>query len=242
MRRTHVAALVLIGLLLAACTSVQFDAASPGRFSGSVFVMWVDEGNASGDGTFLFVPDPGNPLTFHRANPASPGAIIRPGIMYTDGGSIPKIAQIFKGLSPWGYAPAYMIHDWLFIARHCLRDGEEMTRFGDLKDVDFDQSALILAEAIQALVKARQVQRNDVAGSAITSAVDSAIARGLWDEAGKCASTRVRPDHLAAAARAFPGAAGPTAKRLARDRALAALPPDRLPASGKARIISRLSF
>lgn len=21
-------------------------------------------------------------------------------------------AQVFKGLSPWGYAPAYMIHDW----------------------------------------------------------------------------------------------------------------------------------
>lgn len=228
-------------LALSACAAIDYRGAAPGRFSGSVFVMWVDEGNQSGDGTFLFVPDPQAPLTFTRADAKRPGAVIRPGIMYTDGGSIPKIAQVFKGLSPWGYAPAYMIHDWLFIARHCLVDGQELERFGTLKTVDFNQSAQILAEAIQALVKARQVHKNDVAGEAITLAVDSGIARNRWDETGACAGTSVKPEHLAAAARAFPGPQNAIAKRIAGGRALAAIPPAGGPQPA-ARIISRLSF
>jgi len=112
-------------LVLAGCASVDPDYASlmAGHFKGSLVVVWVGEGGGPGDGRFLYVPDPDDPLTFKRNDPKAPGAVIRPGIMYTDGGSIPKIAQAFRGFSPWGYAPAYMIHDWLFVARHCLKDG-----------------------------------------------------------------------------------------------------------------------
>nr|WP_249779640.1 DUF1353 domain-containing protein [Bradyrhizobium sediminis] len=41
--------------------------------------------------------------------------------MYTDGGSIPRIAQIFNGLSPWGFGPAYIVHDWIFLRSQLLR-------------------------------------------------------------------------------------------------------------------------
>jgi|UPI000464A8F7 hypothetical protein len=54
---------------LTSCAAVDFNQARPGQFSGSVFVMWVGEGDGSGDGNFLFVPDPRDRLTFRRADP-----------------------------------------------------------------------------------------------------------------------------------------------------------------------------
>jgi hypothetical protein len=195
----------IIMVFLSACASVDYSQTPAGRFTGSVFVMWVSEGNESGDGNFLFVPDPRDRLTFTRHDPHGHGVVIQPGLMYTDGGSIPKIAQVFKGLSPWGYAPAYMIHDWLFVARHCLVDGEADPRFNQVRDVDFDDSATILAEAIRALVASQQVQPNDLAGETITTAVDSVVAKELWDKTGACAESHVRPKDVASAEDAIPG-------------------------------------
>src|SRR4051794_36106954 len=95
--------LASLGLVtaLSGCGSVDFSTLPPATISGSLFVIWVGEGNESGDGNFLFVPDPKDPLIFKRADPHQHGAVIQPGLMYTDGGSIPKIAQVFNGLSPW---------------------------------------------------------------------------------------------------------------------------------------------
>ncbi len=225
-------------MALSACASVDYSKLPPGTFSGSLFVMWVDEGGASGDGNFLFVPDPGDPLIFRRSDPESPGAVIRPGLMYTDGGSIPKIAQVFKGLSPWGYAPAYMIHDWVFTARHCIVDGETNARFDQVRDVTFKDSAEILGEAIQGLIADERVQPNDLAGSAITTAVDSAIARRLWDEKGACKALVVKPDDVAAAEAAIPGSSRQIARRSFR------LPPETtpVPAERRAKIVTRVTF
>ncbi len=241
LRRLSVAILVTV---LSGCASISFDDAQPGRFSGSLFVMWVGEGNASGDGLFLFVPDPNDPLTFSRKSPKAIAPTIRPGIMYTDGGSIPKLAQVFKGLSPWGYAPAYMIHDWLFTARHCLVDGENIERFKDLQGVDFDQSALILGEAIQTLIADRKVQRGDLAGNAITAAVDSAIARRLWDEKGACAGTKVKPEHIAAAEQAIPGSGAFLARTARGNLRSFNLPVDaiRAPPVKPAKLIMKMSL
>jgi hypothetical protein len=77
-----------------------------------------------------------------------------------------KSRRCFNGFSPWGYAPGYMIHDWMFVGRHCHVDGEPGSRFDQIRDVGFDDSATILAEAIQALVASNQVKANDVAGVA----------------------------------------------------------------------------
>jgi hypothetical protein len=121
---SNIARMAALGLALSGCATVDYLHTPAGQFKGTAFVMWAGEGNGSGDGNFLFVPDPRDPLIFTRADPQSLGGVIQPGLMYTDGGSIPKIAQVFNGFSPWGYAPGYMIHDWLFVGRHCLVDGE----------------------------------------------------------------------------------------------------------------------
>lgn len=114
---SNIARMAALGLALSGCATVDYLHTPAGQFKGTVFVMWVGEGNGSGDGNFLFVPDPRDPLIFTRADPQSLGGVIQPGLMYTDGGSIPKIAQVFNGFSPWGYAPGYMIQDWLFVGR-----------------------------------------------------------------------------------------------------------------------------
>jgi hypothetical protein len=192
-------------LLLCACVSIDYDSLKPGGFKGSLIVMWVGEGStASGDGQFVFVPDPAAPLTFTRPGDG-PAKVIRPGVMYTDGGSIPRIAQVFKGFNPWGYAPAYMIHDWLFTARHCIVDRQSNADYDRLKNVTFEDSAVILGEAIRGLVEANQVKRNDVAGGTITWAVGSGIAKTLWDKQGACAAEKVSEAHLAQIELAVPG-------------------------------------
>ena len=78
--------------------------------------------------------------------------------MYTDGGSIPRIAQAFNGFSPWGYAPAYMIHDWLLsdvIVWLMANQARGSTRYAMSTSTN---SATILAESIQALVASNQVK------------------------------------------------------------------------------------
>ncbi len=233
----------LFALPLSGCLTVDYLHTAPGHFTGSVFVMWVGEGNGSGDGNFLFVPDPKDPLTFTRPDPQSHGAVIKPGLMYTDGGSIPKIAQVFNGFSPWGYAPAYMIHDWLFVGRHCLVDGETGSRFAQIRDVDFTDSATILGEAIRALVASNQVKPNDVAGETITGAVDSIVARNLWDEKGACAASAVSAKDRAAAEAAIPGSTTALRRRTFNIEAFQ-LPPEtpRAPPTAPARIVSHVTF
>ncbi|CAN7221006.1 hypothetical protein LJR231_000715 [Phyllobacterium sp. LjRoot231] len=223
---------------LSACVSVDYSKLPSGSFSGSLFVMWVDEGGSSGDGKFLFVPDPSDPLIFRRSDPQSPGSVIRPGLMYTDGGSIPKIAQVFKGLSPWGYAPAYMIHDWIFTARHCIVDGEDNPRFDQVRDVTFRDSAEILGEAIHGLIAEKRVQPNDLAGGAITTAVDSVVAKRLWDETGACKDLIVKPEDVAAAEAAIPGSSRLAARRTFR------LPQETapVPTQRRAKIITQVTF
>lgn len=192
-------------LILSACaTTSRYQDATPGHFEGVLLVMWVGEGNSSvGDGKFVFVPDPAKPLTFARSDPSRPGAVLRPGTMYTDGGSIPDIAQLFTGLSPWGYAPAYMIHDWIFTAHHCLEDGNTDPIYEPVRGIDFNQSATILIEAIRTLVAENKVDKNDVAVSLINAGVRSRIAERYWTQPGACARDAVSEKDLAAIAKVF---------------------------------------
>lgn len=239
--------LLALCLALGGCVSVRYDPNTPSYFTGSLLVIWIDEGSSGGDGTFLFVPNPRDMLTFHRNVPEGHGRTIQPGLMYTDGGSIPRIAQLFNGLSPWGYAPAYMIHDWLFTARHCLVDGDDSLKYDQIRGIDFDESARILNDAISALVNQRQVKRDDIALAAITAAVDSAIARALWDKQGACGALKVKPEHIAAARRVIPDISSfstnrsPVATALDREfrAAIEATRGKQLPA---ARIVNEVSF
>lgn len=234
--RAALAALTCLALL-AQCAPVRYDALPEGAFSGSLLVMWVGEGDAQGDGRFVFVPNPDAPLVFARGGT---GAVreIRPGLMYTDGGSIPKAAQLFKGFSPWGYAPAYMVHDWLFVARNCIVDGQATEAQQALAAVEFPDSAAILGEAIRTLVAERRVAPNDLAGAVITGTVNGPVSRRIWDRPGQCAARAVSDAHRAEVERAFPG----RSRARLRD-ALDA--PDGFAAPGRgpsARIVAEISF
>ena len=226
--------IALLAGIVAACGTVDYDGAPVGRFDGNIFVMWVGEGDGSGDGRFLYVPDPNDPLTFTRGA-GGPHGVIRPEMMYTDGGSTPRVVQIFEGFSPWGYAPAYMIHDWLFVARACNLDGAPTPGEARLAAMEFQESAEIMAEAIKTLLAERRVSPNDFAPGAISSAVAGPISRGIWDERGRCASPRVDPADreraLAALARAAPEAG-----------MRSATPPDPAPAAGGARVVAAIAF
>ena len=198
----------VLALFASGCGPLNYASVSDqGRFEGRLFVMWVGEGSPYlGDGAFVFVPNPSDPLQFTRydANGSQVGSPIRPEIMYTDGGSIPRIASAFKGFSPWGYAPAYMIHDWLFIAHHCVVDGTPTEEEAKIRSITFNDSAVIIAESIKALQVSGQVAKNDIAASTISSTVAGPISRALWNRTGACEGHRVAEEHRIAALAAFP--------------------------------------
>lgn len=206
--RSIFSAALLCMSMLAACGKLDYNEISPNSvIDGRLFVMWVGEGSpSSGDGQFVFVPNPIDPLKLTRfdANGEQVETAIQPEMMYTDGGSIPRLATVFNGFSPWGYAPAYMIHDWLFIANHCVRDDMATQEQRKIEGMQFQTSAVIIAEAIKALQVSGQVANNDVAAATISSAVAGPISRSLWETDGACLGHQVSDEHRQAVLRAFP--------------------------------------
>lgn len=194
-------------LALTACGAVDYDHAPAGKLSGTVLVMWVGETQAGeGDGRFVYVPS-ATPLRFERANPSATLKTIQPEMMYTDGGSIPALAQVFKGFSPWGYAPAYIVHDWLFVARKCVNDHSADPEQAAVAQMSFAESATVAAEVIQTLIASNTVAPNDVAPQLISSAVAGPIARSRWNQKGACAPEKIKPAHIDMIRRALPAIA-----------------------------------
>lgn len=133
-----------------------------------------------------------------------------------------------------------MIHDWVFIAHHCIVDGSTESRFDQVRGVDFAESAAILGEAIKGLIGTRQVAPNDVAPGAITAAVGSVVAKNLWDEKGACKSLQVSARDVAAAEAAIPGSTT-KAHNLRTFRVPETAVPT-VPGVRPAKIVARLSF
>ena len=222
--------LLFLALALQGCAATAPQKPVAGRFEGSLLVMWVGEGGSSGSGKFVYVPSPTRPLTFTRGTvpgrPPPERAVIRPAMMYTDGGSIPALAQVFKGFNPWGYAPAYMMHDWLFQAHRCNRDSQANKAEIPMAGMTFEESADVLAEAIETLVRQNKVKRNDVAQTLIPEAVRGSNSRRLWN-GGSCPDPRVSDADSGAATGTVPGSS-------------AALPPDGRVLSGK--VVAEIAF
>jgi hypothetical protein len=180
----------VLGLLAAVvttgCVTPQIDPDDAGHVSGTLMVFWVGEDN------FVYYPlyktDPLRYRLPKRLAQELGYDEIRPGIIYTDGGSIPPAVRGWAGFSPWGYGPAYIVHDWLFIAHHCIvldrteqHDPRDRGEVEKVRKVDFQASADILAAVIQALGKQGKVPTRNFAPKAIYTAVDSTIAENLWD-------------------------------------------------------------
>lgn len=138
-----------------------------GSLKGKLIVQWWEPDK------FVFLPDKDNPLTFKRSN----GETITPGRMFTDGGSIPRGLWIFRNYSPWGYAPAFIVHDWLFEMKHCGLPGNEK--------YNHEIAATVMAEVMKTMMETRQVGVAKLTLLAMYEAVDSDIAKTYWDT-GKC--------------------------------------------------------
>jgi hypothetical protein len=183
-------------LLLAAtaCARVNYEEVKAGSFEGEVAVVWLKGTTGPGDGTFVYVPTPGNPLTFTRPDGKTK---IEPTMIYTDGGSVPSLARAFTGLTPWNYAPAYIVHDWLFRARQCWEQGTKRDEYRVVETMDFPTSATIIAESIKALHDSGRVRRSDTSGALITAAVSSPISQRLWERTDTCTEVSARDRGLA---------------------------------------------
>jgi len=175
--------MLVFALASSGCASLQYDReydrVKPGELHGKLVVQWIDPDK------FIFVPDPEEPLSFSRHNQET----ITPGVMYTDGGSIPRPLWSIRNYSPWGYAPAYIIHDWLFEMKHCQLPGYEK--------YDADEAALVLAEVMKTMLqKDQKAQPDKLTFYAIYEAVRSPIAQKAWDS-GKCNRVPTRGGELA---------------------------------------------
>ncbi|GEM_PF-1046702 len=171
---------VLINVLLfpflcifGACSKVHYASTNRGKLSGKIVVEWIDKDQ------FVFRPHPTNPLMFVRGN----GDVIQPELMYTDGGSIPRPLWALSSYSPWGMAPAFMVHDWLFEMKHCAKPGHEK--------YTNHEAAIVMSEVMKTM-------REDMINAKKTAnlpdkfviwtmyvAVDSSIAKDLWEN-GQC--------------------------------------------------------
>lgn len=97
-----------------------------GAIGGVITLEWLDTRE------FVYLPLERDPLVYTfppgvriSDNPQynnDPGLRrIRPRRMFTDSGSIPRPVWGLPGLSPLDYVPAYVVHDWLYLQRHCYR-------------------------------------------------------------------------------------------------------------------------
>lgn len=120
---------------------------------------------------FDFVPKKEEPFSFTRYN----GQTITPRRMFTDGGSVPRLARWVAQLDPWEYTPAYFLHDWIFEMHHCniVAGKPDVYTFNDATN--------ILMEAIHTMDYGKIAPISDMVFHVIKFAVGSAVARSLWN-------------------------------------------------------------
>lgn len=155
---------VAASLMCSGCANRHYEQTEVGEFSGSLDLRWIKPNR------FIYEPNPDDPLTFVRED----GTPVIPERIATDGGSIPRLLWSVPPYSPWGYAPAYIVHDYIFESRYCGSD-----------DFSFEQSAVVLSEAIKTLMETGCAPVNKLGLYSIHEAVASPIAREHWDN-GEC--------------------------------------------------------
>lgn len=152
--------------LVTQCAPVFYNNLNTGTLHGSILVQWTDKD------AFFFRPIPDNPFQFTRYN----SEVITPGTMRTDGGSIPRPLRAIKNYSPWGYGPAFIVHDWLFWMHYC--------KIPDPGHHDVDSAAMVMAEIIKTLMEKDQ-QIDKFTLYSMYEAVKSPFAQQAWND-GQC--------------------------------------------------------
>jgi Protein of unknown function (DUF1353) len=168
---------------LAGCASILARAPSlkGGELSGKLALAWEDGYN------FVAYPVAGDPLTYklpagHRL--ASLLGEIKPELMFTDGGSIPRTFWSFRGLSPWEYGPAFILHDWIFSRHYCGKDTYPVT-LDEANDILLD--AMILLDK-QVMKKHGKRPHNDGEVRQLIDAAVTGFSAEAWNK-GKCPKT-----------------------------------------------------
>lgn len=198
----------LMALVLASCGTVDPAEVARGTFEGNVHLVWIRGGESDplGDGIFAYLPRGDDRLVFRRGagDWRSEGSeVIIPEAFYTDGGSVPRAFQSLNGFNAWAYGPAYVIHDWIFVARKCLNDEKITPEFGlvtpemrKIENMKFRESAYVMAETITSLVGA-QSPSNIENANLIASVTAGPRTQSLWHQKGACEKSLVSPEVLA---------------------------------------------
>ena len=178
-----IAATVGLGGCLDLIYGWHYDQTKTGELKGTIRIKWLAQDK------FLFEPDPADPLVFKRAD----GTVIRPQAMFTDGGTIPQALRAIKAYSPWGYAPAFVVHDWLFVVKQCKLEGhEELTLAG---------AADVMAEAMKTLMEKPDFGGvNKLVHYSMYQGVLSSTAQEYWDQ-GECNKPGAMMDRVPSAER-----------------------------------------
>jgi len=156
-----------IFIVISGCASTEYRETNTAILKGALDVRWIE------NDYFIFLANEDDPFTLVRED----GTSIQPGPMYTDGGSIPRFLWGVKGFSPWGYAPAYIVHDWVFVAHHCGYEPDNK--------YSFDDSVTLLKESLKAIMEKNSEYKDYFAFNSISAGVNSSIAKRLWQK-GVC--------------------------------------------------------
>lgn len=134
-----------------------------GFFSGRLAVEYA------GPGQYVYRPDKDDPFRFQRWN----GTRVTPGLMRTDGASVPRVLWSVPGFAATDYLPAAVLHDWLFVQHTC--DPEN--------GWSFEEANLVLAEAMFTMMTAGGLYtapENWKVVVAYYAAVSSLAGRRVW--------------------------------------------------------------
>lgn len=164
--RVRCAAFCIAASTMIGCAPLHYADTDVGRLKGAIVVEWISED------LFMFVPNEQWPFSFTRSN----GEVISPGLMVTDGGSVPRPLWAIRNYSPWGYAPAFIVHDWLYQQKHCAAS-----------PYNYKDAAWIMSEAIKTMVedKGGPGRGEKFVIYSMHEAVSSPIAAQLWEN-GEC--------------------------------------------------------
>jgi hypothetical protein len=134
----------VVSMLCSCSTQLRYSEVKPGQILGRPAVVWETPDR------FLLKRDTQRPFRFLRHN----GDVIEPQNLHTDGGSVPRMLWGYEGFSPWQFAPAYLIHDWLYEShRRGLKPGTRASGFkradGSSRPLDREEADEIMAEVIK---------------------------------------------------------------------------------------------
>lgn len=173
-RKSHLCCCLLA--IISGCADLHYRHTNAGRLSGRLIVEWYSPN------LFIYRPDTASPLTFARRN----GDVLVPSTMYTDGGSIPRELWVLRNYSPWGYGPAFVVHDWLFNVQNC-----HLTSYKEYS-YNLADAAQVMSEVMKTLIETPGFDYgNRTSMYLMYEAVQTPIARKDWEH-GKCEPVVVR--------------------------------------------------